>query len=261
MIDKLINKRQEIEQYVVELVDTILKKADKGDVVIHADNVDLSTNQDVEIEKGFHDYIMNLFPECGFQGEEDASLNKDGEYKWVIDPIDGTKYYHCDIPLWCTTIALVKGDQPVYGILYQPTTGDFYTATQGLGAFKNGVKMSIGKNSDIARSQILLDIGKYNKELNLKIINLFEVSYRVRILGSGALSTAWVANGMFGAFVNIAEERSKFIDKAAGLLMISEAGGKYSVTNDINSDKITIIAGVPAIVDNVIEVLTNKENV
>jgi myo-inositol-1(or 4)-monophosphatase len=253
MIEKVLSQREEIEKFIINLVDSSLINRNDKEVIIHKDEVDISTRQDIEIEKKFHDYILDLFPECGFQGEEDQSLNKDGKYKWVIDPIDGTKYYHADVPLWSTTVSLLKGNEPIYGIIYQPTTGDVYVAFKGKGAYRNGVKMNISKNNNVSKSQLLLDIGIYSNDLNNIINKLFNASYRLRILGCGALSTAWVANGMFGAFINIAENPNKFIDKAAGLLLITESGGKYSIIE--SNGLITIIAGVSEIVDDVLKLL------
>jgi len=196
---------------------------------------DVTTNFDREIEKNFYEYISTHFPDDGFIGEEFPELRKDGEYTWMIDPIDGTKFFAAGIPLWSTTIARVKRNEPVadIGIVYNPVSEQLYIASEGNGVTLNGHQISINPVTDITKLQVSIDVSStvigendFTDDVH-KIIDVLERNfYRARMVGSGALSLVWLAQGFFGAFVDPIRKEEKLVDIAGGLLIAQEAGAE-----------------------------------
>lgn len=201
---------------------------------------DVVTDFDKQIEKEFYEVAKAKYPEIGFEGEEFAELNQEADYKWLIDPIDGTKYFARGIPLWCSTLALIGPDkQPLLGLVYIPYAGQLFTAIKGQGAFLNGKKLT-ATDSGVAfgDGQIAWDqdiaIGKMPegmKQIYQRYTQaLQERFYRARLLGSGALSILWVVQGVYQAFASPLRLRSKYVDLAGAQLIATESGLECSVT-------------------------------
>ncbi|MCA9386138.1 hypothetical protein KC717_05820, partial [Candidatus Dojkabacteria bacterium] len=147
-----------------------------------------------------------------------------------MDPIDRTKFFAAGIPSWVVTIALTKGEEGKLGFIYNPNSQQLYSAIQGEGAYLNNERIELNKELDPAKLQVAIDtFQKFDDEdfyqeiltLNNKLVDTF---YRVRALGTGALSLAWLSQGFFGAYVDYARKTSKQIDVVGGLLIASEAG-------------------------------------
>ncbi|KXK26445.1 MAG: Inositol-1-monophosphatase [candidate division WS6 bacterium OLB20] len=196
---------------------------------------DVSTNFDREIEKNFYDFISKHFPDDGFIGEEFPELQKDGEDIWMIDPIDGTKFFAAGIPLWSTTVSRIKKGQSLadIGVVYNPVSEQLYIASEGNGTTLNGVPVFLKEETDITKLQVSIDVSAtsvgesdFTDEVHRMIDILERNFYRARMLGSGALSLAWLAQGFFGAFVDPVREEKKLVDIAGGLLIAKEAGAE-----------------------------------
>lgn len=196
-----------------------------------SDGVDVVTQLDSEIEIYLHNVISNLFPEDGFWGEENEELRSDSEYTWYVDPIDGTKFYAADIPLWSVSIARVKkGDKiPVFSAIYIPQQDHLFHAVNGEGAFKNNQKLSVKTNTDLSKLTLAFDFvptrdSNLNSSIYSKLSVLLQSFYRVRLFGCGSLSTVWTATGFFGCFIKYLEGTKQYNDIVAGLLISQEAG-------------------------------------
>lgn len=223
---------------------------------------DVSTNFDKEVEQKFYEYVSTNYPDFGFEGEENAELNKTGEYTWMIDPIDGTKFFAAGIPLWCVTISLVdQNNNGVVGLIYNPVSKQLYSASQRNGAFLNGKQIYLTQETDIKKLQVNIDlsstsIGEYDfTDECHRIIDVLERNfYRARMLGSGALSLAWLAQGFFGAFVDPVRPTSKMVDIAGGVCIAREAGATVE-TIEIESGIFNTIVAREGIVNQVRELL------
>lgn len=215
--------------------DRVYERWEEHDIAkMDSDNVDVTTNFDIEIERAFAKFVIANYPDHGFRGEELTELNREGEYIWHIDPLDGTKYFAKGVPLWGTTLALVKGETPVLGIVYNPTTKQMYRAAEEIGSFLNDSLMRIEEPAETNRLQIAMDLTthKYDWDnLQDKLCDiqskLMQHFYRVRMLGNGAFALAWLAQGMFGAYVDPYRHRKKFVDVAAGYIIAAEAGAVH----------------------------------
>lgn len=227
----------------------------------HDNGSDVTTNFDKKIEKEFSDFILKNFPECGFRGEEHKYLDRDGEYVWHIDPIDGTKYFAAGIPFWSVTVALVQNGEPLFGLIYNPSSKQMYSAIQGQGAYLNGKKIEIKRETDISKLQVSIDMSEthyswhdYGDESKEIIGLLSSAFYRTRMLGNGAFSLAWLAQGFFGAFVDIVRAEKKLVDVIGGYLIAKEAGAEiYQI--DLGCGLYRAIIGRPEVVSQIKDIL------
>ncbi len=161
-----------------------------------------------------------------FLGEETGGNYDLDQLTWVVDPIDGTVNYAHNIPVYCVSIAAVYRNEPIVGVIYNPNLEELFMAVIGQGAFVNGKKLIVSKTSELKHS-VLVTGFPYNIADNPHgAIDAFEDFLRmgisVRRLGSAALDLAYVAAGRFDGFWEV--ELNPW-DVAAGILLVSEAGG------------------------------------
>ncbi|MFP5504290.1 MAG: inositol monophosphatase family protein [Candidatus Sericytochromatia bacterium] len=191
--------------------------------------IDLVTEMDVAAEKLILDAIREAYPDHAVLAEESgASAETEYEYRWVVDPLDGTTNYAHGLPLFCVSIGLEKNGVPHLGVIYAPAIDELYTAETGEGAFLNGKRIHVSKTEELNRS--LLVTG-FPYDVQVKSTNLIHFSnfihtaQAVRRLGSAAIDMAWVAAGRFDGFW---EPRLQPWDLAAGTVIVREAGGVVS---------------------------------
>jgi len=237
----MINLEQ-ITNKVCEIARTsgkMLKKFadEKVDLKIETKGIhDFVTFADKESEKFIVKSLYELLPEAGFIAEEGTSIKKGEIYNWVIDPLDGTTNYIHGIPLYSVSIALMKNDEVVSGVIYEPNSDECFYAWKGSKAFLNGKEISVTKTSHLSRSLVATGFPM----MNYKYINqYFEVlkqlmfdTHGIRRLGSAAVDLAWVACGRFDAFY---EYNLNPWDVAAGTLIVERAGGKNSDFSNKNN--------------------------
>lgn len=224
------------------------------------DGVDLVTEVDRSIEKEFYKLVSDNFPDYGFFGEEFAELRNEKEYIWCIDPIDGTKYYANGLPLWSVAISLLRNKSPVYSVIYSPTNNQLYEAVVGGGAFLNDKEITIDRTTDISKltfsweAPTLNELHEKSRDAILEgFSELTKKTYRLRNLGSAALSLAWVAQGFFGGYVKYFTTEKQKMDNYAGILVLKEAGAEiYEAKID---DYLILIGGHESVVKQIREIL------
>jgi myo-inositol-1(or 4)-monophosphatase len=167
--------------------------------------------------------VAAAFPEDAFLGEETGGDL--GENVWVVDPIDGTANFARGIPHYCTSVALVAGNEIQLGAIYNPSMDEFYLARRGRGATLNGKPIAVAATSSF--DEACVEFGWSTREPNSAYIAgfaaLLERGADVRRSASGALGLAFVADGRSDAY---AELHMNSWDCLAGLLLVKEAGGK-----------------------------------
>ena len=109
------------------------------------------TQADREAERDDRPRLGRAFPQYGFLGEEFGGAGST-ETRWIIDPIDGTKNFIRQIPLWATLIALEEHGEITVGVIHNPVTGELYTARRGAGAFLNGERIQVSGEADLSRA-------------------------------------------------------------------------------------------------------------
>ena len=191
------------------------------------------TKADIETEKLIRKIISRKYPDHGIIGEELPPKNPKAKYKWVIDPIDGTKMFVRQIPLWSTLLALLENDKPIIGIIYLPAIENLYHAQKGKGAFLNGHKIHVSKVTDI--NYCFLSHGSIKRFIEINRVNdlldLVKKAHAIRGF-SDADAYSYVASGKIDIHISGGE---KIHDIAAPAILIEEAGGKFTDFNGKSS--------------------------
>jgi myo-inositol-1(or 4)-monophosphatase len=192
----------------------------------------LVTEADHAAEKAIIEVIKKDFPDHDILSEEagevfaDVNLNKKTEYKWIIDPIDGTINFANGIPICCVSIAIEHKGKVIFGAVYNPIINEFFLAEHGQGATLNGNKISVSNKTKVIESCLVTGFSyTYLKRPNGPIQvfeKLITQGIPVRRLGSAAIDLCWVAAGRFDGFY---EHKLQPWDSAAGFLIVQEAGG------------------------------------
>jgi myo-inositol-1(or 4)-monophosphatase len=220
--------------------------------------VDLVTDADRRSEDLIRGIIAEKFPDHEFIAEEGTESKGDSEYRWLVDPLDGTTNYAHGFPVWCVSIALLKGDNIVTGCIYNPNLDECFTAETGMGAYFNGAKISVS-DTEILDDALLAtgfpyDIRETDDD-NLKEFTAFyKRAQAVRRAGAAALDLAYVACGRFDGFW---EFKLSPWDIAAGILIVTEAGGKATSYSGDKHDiyKGELLASNGLIHDRMVEIL------
>ena len=189
--------------------------------------VDLVTDADRASENLIREIIKSNFPAHQFVAEEGTLAKSDSEYKWLVDPLDGTTNYAHGLPVYCVSIGLLKGNKIIAGTIYNPNLDECFTAESGKGAFLNGKPIHVSKTKLLDDSLLATgfpyDIRETDDD-NLKEFTAFyKKAQAVRRAGAAALDLAYVACGRFDGFW---EFKLAPWDIAAGILLIEEAGGR-----------------------------------
>ncbi len=189
----------------------------------------LVTEADHAAEKAIIEVIQKEYPDHFILSEETGEIRSNSEYKWIIDPIDGTVNFANGIPLCCVSIGLEKAEEMIMGSVYCPIINEFYIAEKGQGATLNDKKITVSTKSEVAKSCLVTGFPYTYLDMPNGPIQVFEKLLRrgvpVRRLGSAAIDLSWVAAGRFDGFY---EHNLQAWDSAAGYLLIEEAGGKVT---------------------------------
>ena len=188
--------------------------------------IDLVTEVDKMSEDMLLYRINNKFPRHDILAEESAGTDRGSDFRWIIDPLDGTTNYAHGYPVFCVSIALEKENEIILGVIYNPVAEEMFVAEKGKGAFLNGKRISVSDTTDISKS--LLATGfpydiRENPDNNLNYFNEMATKVQaIRRAGSAALDLAYIAAGRFDGYWEL---RLKPWDTAAGWLLVKEAGG------------------------------------
>jgi myo-inositol-1(or 4)-monophosphatase len=191
--------------------------------------IDLVTQIDREVETMFRALIADRFPDHQVLAEEFAARgdrDRDAEYTWVFDPVDGTTNYAHGLPIFCCAASLERRGQPIVAAIYDPSRKELFTAEKGSGAWLNGAPMRVSTAGALIDSLLCTGF-PYNVQTDAGyLVGLFSDFLRtaraVRRLGSAAIDLAYVACGRFDGFWEV---RLNPWDISAGALLIEEAGG------------------------------------
>jgi myo-inositol-1(or 4)-monophosphatase len=191
--------------------------------------IDLVTEIDRDVERGFRAMIAERFPDhvvLGEEFEEPGQRDSAPEFCWVFDPVDGTTNYAHGLPIFCSSLALeIRGEAAVAAV-FDPTREELYTAVRGEGAWLNGARLKVSSARGLIDSLLCTGFPYSVQRDPQALVALFgEFIARaraVRRLGSAALDLCYVAAGRFDGFY---ERHLQPWDIAAGALIVAEAGG------------------------------------
>lgn len=210
------------------------------------------TDADIEAEKALRDGIRKRFPDHGIVGEEIAPVNEGSDYRWFIDPIDGTINFTKGIPLFGTILALHYKGEPLLGVIDHPALGKCYSAARGLGASVNGKSLSIQDGSDPIDREILA-VGDRAAFARIGADGAFDALMRKHPLVRSYTDCFGHTLAFEGALGAMADFGIRVWDIAATQVIIEEAGGKYCQVRKVKKPGqgtfFGIIFGKPKVVD------------
>jgi myo-inositol-1(or 4)-monophosphatase len=211
---------------------------------------DIKLELDVRCQKLIEKQLHSAFPEISFLGEEGDSGAADSEYRWVVDPIDGTVNFAYGIPHACVSIALQHRRQKartvthetLVGVIYDPFQDELWTAIRGQAAKLNGRKIHVSNRRKLGDCVVTVGFAKDLESFEKSLPNFIFLARRVRkirIMGAAALGLTYVATGRLDAYL---ERGVSIWDVAAGGLIIECAGGKFWTEPAGDGKKLRMIA-------------------
>jgi myo-inositol-1(or 4)-monophosphatase len=225
MLNFAIQTAREAGRVLAEKFGRAIQISNKGDI-------DLVTEADIAAERLIVERIRSHHPRHAILTEESGDVAEaggaDAEYKWVIDPLDGTTNYAHGYPVFCVSVALEHEGRVVVGVVYDPLRDEMFAAERGGGATLNGRRVRVSDTDDLNRALLctgfpydVRDRGDFARHFR----NFIMRAQSVRRDGAAALDLAYVACGRFDAFY---EEGLRPWDVAAGVLLVEEAGGRVT---------------------------------
>lgn len=184
---------------------------------------------DKEAELRLVKRLSEIIPGAGFIGEEGTDSEGTNEYKWIIDPLDGTTNFLHGLPIFAISIGLTRKEQTILGVVYEVSHKECFHAIEGGKAYCNEKEIHVSRVQSLNESLLATGFPYYHtekKENYLEIIRIFlEQTHGIRRLGSAAIDLAYVACGRMEGFF---EYNLKPWDVAGGAFILQQAGGKVT---------------------------------
>lgn len=230
------------------------------------DQSNIVTEYDFKSEKEITSLIQQSYPDHNILGEENGLTNKESEYSWIVDPLDGTSNYAAGIPWFGVLIALLKKGRPILSGAFLPTSNELYHATKGGGAFKNDHQIHVTGEIDLRNILCCysLDFSEdpSKTEQEVHIIKRLVQSCRNMRSTNSLVDFCFTAEGKLGAAVN---QTMKIWDIAAPQLILEEAGAKvtdidgnqilYGLSDQSINQNFTAIAANPSLHEKISAVI------
>lgn len=203
-----------------------------------SDETDLVTNVDKESERKIIELIKKDYPNHSILAEESGVEKKSSEYKWVIDPIDGTTNFAIGLPIFSVSIGVQKNDETIIGVVYDVMRDTIYAAEKGSGSYENGKQIQVNSNSKLTKGVLVTGFAYDKSDKYVDAVKIFGAllnkTRAIRRLGSAAIDFCYVASGVFEGFW---EANLSPWDVCAGKLIVEEAGG---VVTNFKNESINI---------------------
>ncbi len=226
MLDEIIEIARKAGRFLKENEGKISEVKEKGSFA------NLVTDIDKGSEALIKTFINEKFPDHGILAEESGASLPTAEYRWLIDPLDGTTNFTHGFPVYSVSIAVEQKGELIAGAVYDPNFGELFYAEKGGGAFMNGMKLQVTMTDKLEKSMLATGFPYDVRNNPFKCVQHFEEflvrAQAVRRLGSAALDICYVAAGRLDGFweVNLHPW-----DTAAAVLITTEAGGKVTGFN------------------------------
>jgi myo-inositol-1(or 4)-monophosphatase len=208
---------------------------------------DLVTEADRASEKLVVERLRTHFPSHSIMAEEGGGHQSSSEYRWFVDPLDGTTNFAHSFPVFNVTLGLERAGELIAGVVYDPTRQEMFTAERGAGAYLNNRRIKVSATKQIGESLASTGFPSRKRHHNINIHFYYQLamaSHGVRRTGSAAIDLAYVASGRLDFFW---EFGLKPWDMAAGALLVQEAGGRVS---DMNGGPHSVTASDHILADN-----------
>lgn len=235
-----------VEQVAREAGELLMRHFGKVDIEYKGE-VDVVTVADRESEQLIVDRLTELFPQHDIVAEEGTRHKRGGEYRWYIDPLDGTTNFAHNYPVFCVSMALEYKDELAAGVVFDPTRNEMFAAEKGGGACLNGRQIAVSKTGDLSESLVATGFPSQKRHKNPNIHFYHHITLKthgIRRAGSAAMDLAYTACGRFDGYW---EFNLNPWDTAAGVLLVKEAGGMVTDTHgggfDIESKEVVASNG------------------
>ena len=210
--------------------EVLLDGLSRAKKVEYKGRINIVTEMDKASQNVIIETLLQEFPGHSFLAEEEDEYKKrDGNYLWVIDPLDGTTNYAHGYRCFCVSVGLLIDGEASVGVIYDPWGKELFTAVKGQGAFVNGQRIAVSVETELERSLLATGFPYDIREGSVSNLGLFNhlivKAQAIRRDGSAALDLAYVAAGRFDGFW---EFKLLPWDLAAGALIVQEAGGTVS---------------------------------
>lgn len=234
MID-LMETLEKVKMLALEV--GAMQKANLGrsDLIVNkkSTDIDLVTEIDKRSEEMILDFLTQHFPEHAILAEESGSTERDSDYLWIVDPLDGTTNYSQGLPIFAVSIALQYRQETVLGVVYAPVTDQLFTAIRGNGAFLNGQPIAVSTKTELGDSVLATGFpydAASHPDNNVHYFAEIVLKARaVRRFGAAAYDVASVAAGKFDGYWEL---KLQLWDVAAAILLLEEAGGRVIYFRD-----------------------------
>lgn len=221
---------QKVKRLVIDAA-ALIREENREDTQVHCKGrADFVTWADLRISEFLIEKLQELLPGFPVISEEGAgmSVSPNGDC-WIIDPIDGTTNFIYGLPFYAVSVGLVRDMRPVLGVVYNPASGELFSAALGLGAWLGNRPIRVNSDAAMSDSLILAETDPYmDRTLNAspKLIEaIFRRCLDYRVTGSAALDICFIAAGRGGAF--FAQTLKPWDYTAAGAILL-EAGGRIT---------------------------------
>jgi myo-inositol-1(or 4)-monophosphatase len=204
------------------------EEMDRPPTIAYKGDFDLVTQADRRSEQVIVRRLYEHFPQHAVAAEEGTGKDTGSEYRWHVDPLDGTTNFAHGYPCFCVSMAMAHRNELLLGVIYNPVYQELFTAARGEGATFNGRKIRCSKIGNLKSSLLCTGFPNHQRQSlsNIHYYRDFTLhSHGVRRDGSAALDLAYVAMGRFDAFW---EFGLNAWDTAAGVVIVQEAGGKIT---------------------------------
>jgi myo-inositol-1(or 4)-monophosphatase len=246
----------------------LLQYFHQGFKIEYKGEADLVTAADRASETLIRKRIAEQFPSHDVMGEEQGLNDRGNQYRWYVDPLDGTTNFAHGYPVFCVSLALERrsgnSGTRVAAVVYDPTREELFCAEQGQGAQLNGKPIHVSRITQLRESLVSTGFPSHKRHQNPNIYFYHQITLRthgVRRAGSAALDLCDVACGRFDGFW---EFNLNPWDTAAGVLIVEEAGGKASRFDgspfELNSRETLASNGLihPALVDEFQQIFAGR---
>ena len=206
---------------------SVLMQHYSGVKVEYKGSFDTVTAADRAAERWLVERIRSQFPSHSIVAEEGGGHEGSGEFVWHVDPLDGTTNFAHGLPRFCVSIGLWGRGEGLAGVVYDPMRDDLFAAERGSGAYLNSRRIKVSEVAEIARGLFATGFPSSIRDTNPNLHYFHQIAmltHGVRRTGSAALDLCSVAQGHFEGFWEIG---LKSWDVAAGLVILSEAGGEH----------------------------------
>ncbi len=224
-MESYLNAAAEITREAGALLAQLFKRPQE---ISYKRPLDLVTEADRRSEALIIERLRSYFPKHAVVSEEGGGQKTDSDYCWYVDPLDGTTNFAHGFPVFCTTLGLAYRGEVVAGVVYDPLRDEMFAAERGSGAYLNNKRLHVSKTPKLSESLLATGFPPFanNHELNIWYYFRFtQLCHGIRRAGAAALDLCSVAAGRFEGFWEL---KLNPWDKAAGSLLVTEAGGRVS---------------------------------